>query len=95
MKLFDIFKKKADAPQKTFICARCKKEITDDESKWIGNHRFCNNCATPIKKATITQEMHIDVSTNDVDESCWKDRWGAERLSVMKQLDELQKNTKE
>ena len=50
MGLFDIFKKKAVAPQKTFMCARCKKEITDEETKWIGNHRFCNKCATPTKK---------------------------------------------
>ena len=37
---------------KTYICARCKKEITDDESKWIGNHRFCKDCAAPPKVAT-------------------------------------------
>ena len=49
---FDAFKKKADAPQKTLICARCKKEITDEESKWIGNHRFCKDCAAPLKVAT-------------------------------------------
>ena len=52
MGLFDMFKKKADAPQKTLICARCKKEITDEESKWIGNHRFCTDCAAAPKVAT-------------------------------------------
>ena len=52
MGLFDMFKKKADAPQKTLTCARCKKEISDEESKWIGNHRFCTDCAAPPKVAT-------------------------------------------
>lgn len=66
MGLFNIFKKKAIALQdmqekdhsittqpKTFTCARCKKEIADEESKWIGNHRFCSECATPIKTSII------------------------------------------
>ena len=53
MGLFDIFKKKAVAPQKTFMCARCKKEITDEETKWIGNHRFCRDCAAPPKSTSL------------------------------------------
>ena len=32
-------------------CARCKKEILEDEAQWIGNHRFCKNCANPPKAA--------------------------------------------
>jgi len=37
---------------KTPICSRCKKEITDSESKWIGNHRFCVSCASPNQPAS-------------------------------------------
>ena len=56
MEFFDLFNKK----EKTYVCARCKKEITDEESKWIGNRRFCSNCAAPPKKVTIErkQERH-------------------------------------
>ena len=32
---------------KKFVCARCKCEITEEESVWIGNHRFCSICALP------------------------------------------------
>ena len=61
MGLFDIFKKKALVEQpKTYICARCKKEITDSESKWIGNHRFCVKCAASPKNATITPKHKVD-----------------------------------
>ncbi len=52
MGLFDIFNKKTTTAQsKIYICTRCKKEITDNESKWIGNHRFCENCAAPPRVA--------------------------------------------
>ncbi len=58
MRFFDIFKKEVSAEQsKTYICARCKKEITDSESKWIGNHRFCKNCAAPSKSDTINKHL--------------------------------------
>ncbi len=53
MGLFDIFKEKTPVEQrKIYTCARCKKEITDEETKWIGKHRFCNKCATPTKADT-------------------------------------------
>ena len=59
MGLFDIFKKKTLVVQpKTYTCARCKKEITDAETKCIGNHRFCADCAAPPKTSTL--EKHFE-----------------------------------
>lgn len=49
MGLFDLFRQKGD---KVIHCARCKSEITEDESEWIGNHRFCKACAKPPKVFT-------------------------------------------
>ena len=45
MSLLDLFRKK-DA----YKCARCKKEICEDDCEWIGNHRFCKTCAAPTTK---------------------------------------------
>ena len=41
---------------KRYICARCKKEITDAESKWRGNHRFCADCATLPANNTLQKQ---------------------------------------
>lgn len=57
MGLFNLFKKK----EKAYICARCKKEITGKESNWIGNHRFCADCAASSQKTTA--EKHIERNT--------------------------------
>ena len=64
MGLFDAFKKKADAPQKTFICARCKKEITDEESKWIENHRFCADCAASLNASEKVPKQEKNLVSN-------------------------------
>ena len=71
MGLFDIFKKKSPkqhhnitAQPETYICARCNKKITDEESEWIGNHRFCSNCAAPPKSVTITPKQAVDNSVS-------------------------------
>jgi len=77
MGMFDLFKKKIintnnataktkTAQSKTYICARCKKEITDSESNWIGNHRFCSDCAAPPKNVAIEpkQERHTVAHKN-------------------------------
>ncbi len=73
MGLFDIFKKKTPVEQrKIYTCARCKKEITDEETKWIGNHRFCNKCATPTKADTNAiqhsspQSLNKDIGNVDI-----------------------------
>ena len=58
MGLFNLFKKK----EKTYICARCKKEITDAESKWIGSHRFCSDCAAPPKNVNMAPKQAVDNS---------------------------------
>lgn len=50
MGLFDLFKKK----KKHIYCARCKK-ITEDETKWIGSHRFCEKCAA--SKHSLEQQL--------------------------------------
>ena len=71
MGLFDAFKKKAVAPQKTFICARCKKEITDEEFKWIGNHRFCKDCAAPPKKSAM--ESHLESEAREAGYQAYMD----------------------
>ena len=56
---------------KTYICARCKKEITDDESKWIGNHRFCADCAAPPQKATM--ESHLEAEAREAGYQAYMD----------------------
>ena len=43
-----------------------KKEITDAATKWIGNHRFCVNCAAPPKN--ITFEKAISENENKLKE---------------------------
>ena len=65
MGLFNLFNKKSIVTQKTYTCARCKKEITDAETKWIGNHRFCNKCAAPTKanNSIQTEKKIIDNSS--------------------------------
>ena len=45
---------KESISENTFICSRCKKKISDSESKWINNHRFCAQCAVPTNSATTT-----------------------------------------
>ena len=50
----------------TYICARCKKEITDEESKWIGNHRFCTDCAASPK--AVTNNITVKSKENAKDE---------------------------
>lgn len=68
MGLFDIFKKKKQeqhhkitAQPETHLCARCKKGITDEESEWIGNHRFCKKCATPPKATSAFKPEQVIV----------------------------------
>lgn len=48
---------------KTYLCARCKKELTDSQTEWIGNHRFCVDCAASTKKSTI--KMHLETEAKD------------------------------
>ncbi len=72
MGLFNIFNKKTTTAQsKTYTCARCKKEITDSESKWIGNHRFCSNCAARMKANTAAIQHASPKSSNkDIGKEC-------------------------
>lgn len=49
MGLFNLFSKIPLHTQKHY-CTRCKKEISDDETKWIGNDRFCIACANSSLK---------------------------------------------
>lgn len=51
MGLFDFFKKQGKQNNHKICCARCKREIREDEAQWIGNHRFCKNCAQSPKAA--------------------------------------------
>lgn len=59
--------------EQRFVCARCKKPITENECVWIGNHRFCTECTKPL---TSAQEMESEqrnrsqVPSRDV----WMDR---------------------
>ncbi|MBE6912921.1 MAG: hypothetical protein E7473_10390 [Ruminococcaceae bacterium] len=45
----DSADKDVNVDEKKYICARCKKEITESESKVIGVHRFCKKCAGPTQ----------------------------------------------
>ncbi len=62
MGLLNFFKKK----EKTYICARCKKEITNEESNLIGSHRFCSDCAFPPENVTIASKETSDTEPEDM-----------------------------
>lgn len=56
---FNLFNKK----KKAFICERCKKEITDEESNRIGNHRFCSDCAATPKVNRVPKQVVDNFAT--------------------------------
>ena len=31
--------------RQTYSCARCKKQLSEQDCVWVGNHRFCQDCA--------------------------------------------------
>ncbi len=35
----------AQEHRQTYFCARCKKQLAEQDCVWIGNHRFCRDCA--------------------------------------------------
>lgn len=50
------------------VCARCKRIILENQSVWIGNHRFCRECAhgqanvkNPVDAANTQREKHIQI----------------------------------
>lgn len=59
MKLFK-FRNRA----KTYKCTRCKKNISEENFCWIGNHRFCIECANPksilLPKAPIIKKEDVE-----------------------------------
>lgn len=77
MRLFDIFKKRTvmsqDTPEKdntltmqskTYTCVKCKKEITDAETYWRGNYRYCKTCGG-APKSTVNKN-HIKFKQGEV-----------------------------
>ena len=92
MGLFDVFKKKKSSEQpKTYICARCKKEIADSEPKWIGNHRFCNDCFKSSDYRNTNEAPKCSVCGNEVprinttDTMCFSCRWIKSKFSDKKE----------
>ena len=63
MGLFDIFKK--GQSKAICKCARCKKEISEDESQWIGNHRFCKSCASPKRNPVSHPQTECQQTKSD------------------------------
>ena len=56
MSLKNLFQRKQS---QKYICARCKKEIDENSFAWIGNHRFCLDCAN-TKSALKNDESKAD-----------------------------------
>lgn len=65
MNLKNLFQKKQT---KTYICARCKKELDENTFTWIGNHRFCFDCANV--KSVLNKNEQNTVNTTDVKRIC-------------------------
>lgn len=65
MNLNNLFHKKQI---KKYICAKCKKDLDENAFIWIGNHRFCFDCAN-IKTVAGKNEQNT-VATDDVKRIC-------------------------
>lgn len=115
MGLFSIFKKKKSnndfepknikactvpMSKKTLNCARCKKEIAESDAKWVGNHRFCSDCAAPFKSQSAFSsnyqpkfpEFKCSVCGNDLSiasrhkKLCPSCEWAQEKASDKKEI---------
>lgn len=42
-----------------YVCARCKKTVTEGQFVFIGNHRFCKECANPYTDKPIIHSQKL------------------------------------
>lgn len=46
--------------RQTYFCARCKKQLAEQDCVWIGNHRFCRDCAKASEHIVADTERYRD-----------------------------------
>ena len=44
--------------EQTYTCARCKKQIGEQDCVWIGDHRFCRDCANAANQIILKAERY-------------------------------------
>ncbi len=44
--------------QKPYTCVRCKKQIGEQDCVWIGDHRFCRDCANAANQIILKAERY-------------------------------------
>ena len=43
-----------------YSCARCKKQLSEQDCVWVGNHRFCQDCAKASERVFPEAERYKD-----------------------------------
>ena len=44
--------------EQTYTCAHCKKQIGEQDCVWIGDHRFCRDCANAANQIILKAERY-------------------------------------
>jgi len=70
-------------------CARCKRVLSNNQTVWIGNHRFCQTCATSHVSDVKSNNADVKKSVDTVDNQELKALHAQRLANVLMQIQKI------